>query len=86
MMKLRIFFFWGGGGGGVITKLDFWGGGGEGLISIHFRAFILTHVRVASFYGTFTNNADPDQTPQNVASDLGLQCLLTEYSIRICIK
>ena len=26
--------------------------------------------------GTFANSADPDQMPQNVASDQGLHCLL----------
>ena len=32
------------------------------------------------------NSADPDQTPHKVASDQGLHCLLTEYSIEIWIK
>ena len=27
--------------------------------------------------GTLANSADPDQTPQNAASDQGLHCLLT---------
>ena len=27
--------------------------------------------------------ANPDQTPQNAASDHGLHCLLTDYSVRI---
>ena len=27
-------------------------------------------------FGTFANSADPDQTPQNAASDQGLHCLL----------
>ena len=35
------------------------------------------------FYGTYTNSADPDLTPQNVAYDQGLHCLLTECSIEI---
>ena len=30
------------------------------------------------FYGTSTNNAEPDQMPQNAASDQVLHCLLTE--------
>ena len=34
----------------------------------------LTHTK--PFCGTKGNSADPDQTPQNVASDQGLQCLL----------
>ena len=28
-------------------------------------------------FGAEANSADPDQTPQNAASDQGLQCLLT---------
>ena len=32
---------------------------------------------------TYTNSADPDQTPQNVASDQGHHYLLTESSIKI---
>ena len=27
-------------------------------------------------YGTEANSADPDQTPHNAVSDLGLHCLL----------
>ena len=34
----------------------------------------------------YANSADPDQTPQSVASDQGLHCLLTECSIKIRIK
>ena len=33
------------------------------------------------FCGTYVNSADPDQMPQNVASDQGLHCLLTECPI-----
>ena len=33
------------------------------------------------FIGTSANDAKPDQTPQNAASDLVLHCLLTEVSI-----
>ena len=36
--------------------------------------------------GHLTNSADPDQTPQNAASDQGLHCLLIDCSIRILIK
>ena len=32
------------------------------------------------------NSADPDQTPHNVASDQGLQCLLTGFCIKNRIK
>ena len=31
---------------------------------------------------TLANNADPDQMPHNVASDQGLHCLLTGFSIK----
>ena len=33
-------------------------------------------------FGTLANNADPDQMPQNVASDLGLDCLLKLQEIK----
>ena len=32
--------------------------------------------------GTLTNSADPDQTPQNAASDQGLCCLLTSQEVK----
>ena len=35
------------------------------------------------FYGTKTNIADLDQTPQKALSDQGLHCLLTSRSIKI---
>ena len=35
------------------------------------------------FCGTQANNAEPDQTPQNAASDQGLHCLLAESYIKI---
>ena len=36
--------------------------------------------------GSEANNADPDQTPHDVASDQGLQCLLTGFSVKNRIK
>ena len=37
------------------------------------------------FCGTLANSADPDQTPQNTASDQGFHCLLrVGYNYRIC--
>ena len=36
--------------------------------------------------GTLANIADPDQMPHNVASDQGLHCLLTGFSIKNRIK
>ena len=33
--------------------------------------------------GALTNSVDPDQTPQNAASDLGLHCLLGIQKLRI---
>ena len=41
---------------------------------------------IASFSGTYANSTDPDQTPQNVASDQDLHCLSTKCFIKICIK
>ena len=35
------------------------------------------------FYGTYANSGNPDQTPHYAASDQGLHCLLTEFSIEI---
>ena len=46
----------------------------------------LTHIRLASFLWNIGNGADPDQTPQNAASDQGLHCLLLEFSIKILCK
>ena len=43
-------------------------------------------INLAFFCGTCANSVDPDQTPQNVASDQGLHCLLTECSVKILIK
>ena len=43
----------------------------------------LTHISLASFLRDVANSADPDQTPQNTASDQGLHCLLTYCSIKI---
>ena len=42
-----------------------------------------THLNLASFYRTPTNSAEPDQTPQNAASDQVQHCLLTEYTFKI---
>ena len=47
---------------------------------------VLTHISLSSFCGTKANSGDPDQTPQNAASDQGLRCLLAESSFRIGIK
>ena len=47
----------------------------------------LTHINLASyFFGTWANSTDPDETPQNAASHLGLHCLLTGISIKNEIK
>ena len=42
--------------------------------------YLETHKRVIG------NSADPGRTPHTVASDQGLLCLLTEFSIKIRIK
>ena len=35
--------------------------------------------------GHWSHSAEPDQTTQNGAFDQGLHCLLTEFSLKICI-
>ena len=35
----------------------------------------LTRLSLASHKGSLANSVDPDQTPQNAASDQGLHCL-----------
>ena len=48
--------------------------------------FQLTHLSLwCLFCVDKANGADPDQTPQDVASDQGLHCLLTEDPIKIPI-
>ena len=44
----------------------------------HFVQFCLAHISLASFYGSWANSTDPDQTRHNVVSDQNLHCLLTE--------
>ena len=38
------------------------------------------------FYGTSTNNAEPDQTPQNEVSNQVLHCFLTECVYKISLR
>ena len=40
----------------------------------------------SSLDGTLANSGDPDQTPQNTASDQDLDCLLTGISIKNKMK
>ena len=42
----------------------------------------LTHtcIRLASFFGSYANSANPDQLPQNAAPAQDLNCLLTGFS------
>ena len=40
--------------------------------------YILNPPRKLTFWGNFTNSADPDQTPHNAAFDKCLQYLLTD--------
>ena len=47
---------------------------------------VLTHLSVASFCGTKSNSAYPDQIPQNAVSDQDIHCLLTEISIIFFFK
>ena len=46
----------------------------------------LTHLSLASFYGTSANSAEQDQLPQYVASDQVLHCLLAECAFKIRLK
>ena len=42
--------------------------------------FPLTHISLASIFGgTYADSVDPDQTPQNAASDQGLHCFLQKF-------
>ena len=43
---------------------------------------LVIHISLASFLWGIAKSDDPDQTPQNAAFDLGLNCLLTECSIK----
>ena len=56
-----------------------------GPIAIRFY-MLLTHISKRPFCGAWANSGDPDQTPQNAASDQGLNCFLAENSIEIWIK
>ena len=46
----------------------------------------LTHSYLETFNRVIGNSADPNQMPHNVASDQGLHCLLTGFSIKDKIK
>ena len=39
------------------------------------RSNVMYFYTTCSIKGTLANNVDPDQTPQNAASDQGLHCL-----------
>ena len=39
-----------------------------------------------SFCGTLANSAEPDQTPQNAASDQVFHCLFTECPMKMLLK
>ena len=43
---------------------------------------LLTHSYLDPVKESMANRADPDQMPHHVASDLGLHCLLTGFSIK----
>ena len=51
-----------------------WGGGGGVGVRIYYVAFILFLME-----NPVSKTVDPDQTPHYVASDLGLQFLLTTF-------
>ena len=41
-----------------------------------------THISLASFCGTYSNSAYPDQAPNDAVSGLDLHCYPTECSIK----
>ena len=47
------------------------------------RCVRVSAIALCPFCGTQTNGGDLDHTPQNAASDQGLNFLLTEYSKKI---
>ena len=47
---------------------------------------VLTHISLVSHFWDEGNSADPDQSPQDAASDQGLHCLLTGISIKNMAK
>ena len=47
---------------------------------------LLTHSYLETSKWILGKRADPDQMPHHVASDQGLHCLLTGFSIKIRIK
>ena len=56
----------------------------------HNHHLILLYIHLTHSYlevkGSKANSADPDQTSHNVASDQGLQCLETGFSIKNRMK
>ena len=50
------------------------------LLTIEYMGpvFSINPFKPSVLYGTWANSAEPDQRPQNVASDQVLHCLLTE--------
>ena len=54
------------------------------IFLVHSCALVcLTHLSIASFYGTLTNSVDPDQTPLNAASNQLLHSLFTKCAFMI---
>ena len=49
-------------------------------------SLLLTHSYLETCTRIIDNSAEPDQMPHYVASDQGLQCLLTKVSIKNRIK
>ena len=46
----------------------------------------LTHCSLETLNGYLANSADPDQTPQNMATDQDLHCLqIVQPSLGICL-
>ena len=62
----------------------------EGIFTefaVHNMLCLLTHLSLASCKrGTLANSVDPDQMPQNAASDQGLHCLQKFLQNMVVIK
>ena len=56
------------------------------IVSAHRNLRCLTHIGLASPFGNLGNSVEPDQMPQNTASDQGLHYLLIGIYIQNKMK
>ena len=73
----------------TIFKIIIWGGIRSDIRFEYSHIILGLHIspfEPSVLFGTSANSAEPDQTPQNAASDQGLHCLLTNWSFLIRIK